>query len=441
MAKNVFVLGLTDFQRHEVETIRNADRYAFHDLIGYERLIDPTSSFGELLDRGRRELEAFDGTIDAIIAHWDFPTSVLVPILAREHGIPAPSLESVLTCEHKYWSRLEQRASVPDHVPGFSAFDPFADDPRAQIDLDFPFWVKPVKAHSSHLGFKIDDRQQFDDAVAQIREEIGDVADAFDEALAMADLPPEIRDAPGSTCLAEEIMTGLQVAPEGSLFNGRFDVHGVFDMHKDEAGESIERMDYPASLVPIEVQDRMADIAERYLRHVGFDNSCFNVEYLWDRESDRLCIIEVNTRMSQSHSDLFAKVDGMSNHEVAVDIALGQEPDLPKGRGDHAVASKIFILHGEDGIVRRVPSDEDIAALAEVFPGTEVIITVSPGDRLADLALQDSYNYKLGSLFLGAEDHEDLDVRRRRCLELLHSHFEFDPPGGAASDGEAQRSV
>jgi hypothetical protein len=341
----------------------------------------------------------------------------------------------VLKCEHKYWSRLQQVASVPDHVPRFSAFDPFAEDPLDEIDLDYPFWVKPVKAHSSHLGFRIDDREQFEGAVSQMREGIGHVASAFDEALAMIDVPPEIRDAPGSTCLAEQIVTGLQTAPEGSVFEGRFGVHGIFDMHKNDTGESIERLDYPASRVPDEVQQRMVDVAQRYLHHVGFDNGCFNVEYVWDETTDDLCIIEVNTRMSQSHSDLFAKVDGMSNHEVAVDIALGEEPDLPEGRGDHAVASKIFILHGEDGIVRRVPPEEEVEALAEVFPGTEVVVTVGPGDRLADISTQDSYNFVLGSMFLGAEDHEDLDERRRRCLEVLHAHFEFDPPsGGAARD-------
>ena len=77
--------------------------------------------FDALLERSRAELDAFDGSVDAIVTHWDFPTSVLGPVLATERGLPAPSLTSLLKCEHKYWSRLEQRRCVPEVVPGFVA--------------------------------------------------------------------------------------------------------------------------------------------------------------------------------------------------------------------------------------------------------------------------------------------------------------------------------
>src|SRR5690606_33766575 len=192
--------------------------------------------------------------------------------------IPAPSLTSLLKCEHKYWSRLEQAASVPDHVPGFAAFDPFADDVRDQIGLDFPFWVKPIKSHSSQLGFRIDDDDDLAHAISELRAGVEEVGNAFDEVLAMVELPAEIAELGGTACLAEEILVGRQTAPEGSMAGGRFGVHGVFDMHYDEHDESIVALDYPASKIPRWVQDRMADVSERFLRHIGFDDGCFNVE-------------------------------------------------------------------------------------------------------------------------------------------------------------------
>ncbi|MFP5322766.1 MAG: acetyl-CoA carboxylase biotin carboxylase subunit family protein [Acidimicrobiia bacterium] len=425
MAKNVFVLGLTDLQRKELETLQYADWCEFHDLIGYDRLVAADElRFADLLEQGRRELDAFDGSVDAVVAHWDFPTSVLAPILAAEHGIPAPSLRSVVTCEHKYWSRLEQRASVPDHVPDFAAFDPFADDVLEQIGLPFPFWVKPIKSFSSQLGFRIDDEDDLARAVAALREGVHEVGDAFDEVLAMLDLPPEVADVAGTDCLAEGIITGRQTAPEGSVARGRFSVHGVFDMHLDERGESIVALDYPASRIPERVQDQMADVSERFLRHVGFDDGCFNVEFLWDEPTDSLKIIEVNTRISQSHSDLFAKVDRVSNHQIAVDVALGAEPSLPDGAGTYAVAAKCIILEREDGVVTRVPSEDELAELQRRFPETVFQIDVEPGDRLADLAHQDTYNYGLGDVYVGADSREDLERRRQEILSSLR--FELD---------------
>src|SRR5699024_8880500 len=261
--QNVFVLGLTDWQRKELETVPLAGSLTFHDLLDEHTLVEAdTYDLTGLLDRARTQLTDFDGTVDAIIAHWDFPTSVLAPVLAAERGIAAPSLASVLTFEHKYWSRLAQQQCVPDVVPGFAAFDPFADDPLAQIDLEFPFWIKPIKSHSSQLGFAIEDRAGFEAAITEIRAEIGRVGEAFDEALAMVDLPAEVAGIGGNHCLAEQIISGVQAAPEGSMFRGEFLVHGLVDMHREDDGPSFDRIDYPAATVPSRVQERMTAITE-----------------------------------------------------------------------------------------------------------------------------------------------------------------------------------
>ncbi|MFD4404383.1 hypothetical protein ACFWPH_16660 [Nocardia sp. NPDC058499] len=75
------------------------------------------------------------------------------------------------------------------------------------IDIPFPFWVKPIKSHSSQLGFEVPDAETFASAVQQIREEIGRIPDPFDRALARVEVPGDIRMAGGRTCLAEEIVT------------------------------------------------------------------------------------------------------------------------------------------------------------------------------------------------------------------------------------------
>lgn len=434
MSRNVFVLGLTDLQRGELATLRHTDQYTFHDLLGYERLVPQTSvDFEELLEQARGQLAAHPGSVDALVAHWDFPVSVLAPILAAGRGLPSPSPESVLKTEHKYWSRLEQAASVPEVVPRFTSFDPFDDHALDSIELDFPFWVKPVKSHSSQLGFKVADAGGFARAVEEIRAGIRDVGGPFDQALSHIDLPSELRQATGSTCLAEELIGGIQAAPEGSMFQGEFAVHGVVDMYTDPETHAISRLDYPAGTVPERVQRQMADVCERYLRQVGFDNGCFNAEFMWDEDRDQLWLIEVNTRISQSHSDLFAKVDGISNHEVAVDVALGQRPRMPHRQGEFAVAAKCNIVHTEDAVVTRVPAREDIVRLQEKFPETLVKIDVQPGVRLSDLAHQDSYQYIVGVLYLGADDRQQLVQRYSACLDLLPFEYEAAPVSGRAA--------
>lgn len=424
MAKlNIFVMGMTDFQRQELETVADADNYRFHSLLSAEEVVEEHATFNDLLDRAHRQLKAFRGSVDAIISHWDFPTSCLVPVLRAEYGLPAPSLESLLKCEHKYWARLEQAKVVPESVPPFAAVDPF--DPRGagQIDLDYPFWLKPVKAFSSQLGFYVDNRAQFEHALAETREKIGEISDSFDQVLARVDLPPEVAGIGGRHCIAEGILTGVQAAPEGYVLDGEVHVHGLFDMVRDKNGKSFSHLQYP-SMLPEPVQARMIATAGKVLRQVGFDNGCFNVEYLWDEPSDRLWLVEVNTRISQSHSDLFYKVDGMSNHEIAISVALGRRPRFPHDKGRFKVAAKFWINKYGDARVTRAPSAAELRRVEREIDGAHVEIDVEEGMLLSELPNQDAYRYVLGEAYLGGDSEEDLLRNYRRCRAMLPFEFQ-----------------
>lgn len=439
MKRNVFIPALTELQRRELQTVRHAADCNFHGLLDTYRLVDaPDLDFDALLAELRRRLQAFGGSVDAIIAHWDFPTSVLVPILCRDFGIPTPSLESVLKCEHKYWSRLEQKASVPELIPRFCRFDPFSADPLAQIELDFPFWIKPVKSFCSQLGFRINDANDFHAAMKTVRAEITRLGNPFEQALAHADVPDHVRQANSYTCLAEEIMNGEQFALEGSVYNGDVQVHGVLDMGRGEHELTIERLDYPSRL-PASVQERAIDACKRYLTHIGFDNGCFNAEFMWDRQKDKLWFIECNTRISQSHSELFIDVDGISNHEVAIDVALGDRPRMPYREGRCRVAAKFVVARFEDAYVVRVPTQGQIDELKKRFPSLAVVIDVEPGMRLSELPNQDSYSYHVATLYLGAANRDELQARYQECLDVLE--FQYAPLDAGRVADELARLV
>lgn len=426
---NIFVLAMTVEQRRELETVRGAEGLTFHNLLDFDRAVGVDEiDFEGLLAEARSELDAFDGSVDAVIAHWDFPSSIIGPILAAERGLPAPSLTSLLASEHKYWSRLVQRECIPECVPGFVAFDPFDDEALSHVsaELPFPFWVKPVKAHSSMLGFKVTSEEDFREAQEEIRESIEGMGDAFNAALQRVDVPVAVGSSGGNTCLAEQFVEGVQAAPEGTVFRGEFRVHGVFDMHKDEAGTSFDRLDYPAGSVPEHVQQRMIDLSRRYLEHVGFDDGCFNAEFMWEEDDDQLWLVEVNTRISQSHSDLFAKVDGGSNHEVAIDIARGSIPRMPHREGDYAVAGQCMVFHDQDAVVTRVPDDKDMEEIRSQYPDVRFVPEVEVGDRLSDLGGQDSYRHIVGKLYIGADSHDELGRLHKEVAAALP--FEYAEP-------------
>lgn len=424
---NIFVMGLTDFQQQELHTVANAEQYNFHSLLTPEEVVEEHLPFNDLLARAQHQLAEFDGSIDAIVSHWDFPTSCLVPVLRAEHGLPAPSLESLLKCEHKYWARLEQAKVAPESVPPFAAVDPFAPNciEKLERELDYPFWLKPVKSFSSQLGFHIENRQQLEAALAETREHIGEVGDSFDQVLARVQLPPEVEGIGGNHCIAEGIIAGTQGAPEGYMLEGEFHVHGLFDMVRDKNGKSFSHLQYPSQL-PEPVQQRMVAKAEKILRQVGFDNGCFNVEYLWDEATDKLWLVEVNTRISQSHSDLFYKVDGMSNHEIAISVSLGKKPQFPQNKGRFNIAAKFWINKFEDARVVRVPTTSELADLERAIPGAHVELEVEEGMWLSELTHQDAYRYVLAEAYLGGRSEPDLMRNYQRCLQMLPFEFKQD---------------
>lgn len=442
--KNVFLLGDDEFHRRYLARLELADRVAFHPLLRSDEVVYQESyDVDGLLDRARAVLDRFDGPVDGIITHWDFPALSMLSILCAERGLPAPSLESVLRCSHKYWSRLEQRKVAPECVPDFCAVDPF--DPRAHetITLDYPFWIKPVKGYGSALGFRVDDESSLRKALAAAREKIERLGGPVNDLLAKIDLPAEVRGVGGNHMIAESLVGGKELAPEGYVHAGRFHSHGLVDVDLGENGKSLERIFYP-SRAPDPVRRRVEEISEAVLGQIGFDNGCFNVEFFWDRDSDRrrdgddgpdggrLWIVEINPRVSQSHSNLFEKVDGTSNHAVAVQVALGEEPHFHHGGGPHRCAAKIWYRRydGTDAVVKRVPAAEDIERLQARQNDTEVQLVVQPGERLSELLDQDAYSYVLAELHIGAESERELDARFQEARELLP--FEFSPCGEGA---------
>jgi len=154
------------------------------------------------------------------------------------------------------------------------------------------------------------------------------------------------------------------------------------------------------------------------------------MEFFWDRQSDAVRILEVNARISKSHSPLLSMVDGEAHQQVAIDMALGRRPDPPRRKGPHALAAKFMERVFTDGVVERAPGKTDIARFQERFPEGMVRILVEDGQRLSRLQYQDSYSFEVAEIFLGAESEEALLAAHREAVRLLP--FRIRVPAAAA---------
>lgn len=418
---NIFVLGLDEPNSARLQELPEAADYRFHQLLTIDELRHGEQiPIRELLDKATAQLEMFDGHIDAVVGYWDFPVTQMVPILCRRFGLRSPTLEAVLKCEHKYWSRLVQREVIPDEVPRFDLIE--LDATRLPDHLSYPVWVKPVKSTSSESAYYVDNDDRLREVLSAEREEVGRIGRPFEYIMSLADVPEHISDVGGQACLVEEQETGYQVTVEGHSYRGDVKVCGVIDSFHYPDSPSFLRYQYPSKL-PEDVLDRLTDVSRRVMSHIGLDDSTYNIEYFWDPERSDIKLLEINPRHSQSHAMLYQLVDGLPNHKCMVDLALGKKPDLPHREGDFAIAAKWFPRRFEDGVVRRRPSDDEIAAIEADVPGTTIEVIVEEGLRLSDMHDQDSYSFGLANIHIGADSEEELADKYERCIKALP--FEF----------------
>lgn len=223
----VAVLGADELNLEILRGMQGHERQTFVPLLSPAEMQHGEVSIPDLLDRAVTQLDERPQPVDAIVGFWDFPVSTLVPLLAARYGLRSASLESVVMCEHKYWSRLAQQ-QVIDDFPPFGLVDIHGGG-HLPDGVGYPVWLKPVKSYSSELAFHVSDDEQLATAVAEIRDGIGRLGRPFEEVLDRIDLPPAIAEVGGQACLAEEALTGARAATEGYVHDCRVVVHGVLD--------------------------------------------------------------------------------------------------------------------------------------------------------------------------------------------------------------------
>jgi len=425
--KNVFVVGLDDFNLAMLERLPEAEECRFLPALDISEIRNVERyDMEKLISTAKKRMSSEPGGVAAVVTYYDFPGTDLVPILAEEFGVIGPTLESVLKCEHKYWSRLEQQKVIPDNIPNFKAFDPEDEDAYRNLDMIPPFWIKPFKSFKSYLAYKINDEYSFTVHAKEMAENLDFMQEPFNYLMEEYNMPKEYLDMRES-CIAESSLNGHMCTLEGYVYNGDVVVYGIVDSVREIDRSSFSRYEYPSSL-PLEVQFRMADVARRTITAIGLNQSPFNIEFFYDPNYDTTSLLEINPRISQAHTDIFEKVHGISHHRIMLQIALGQRPKAMGYNGDFRVAANFMVRTYEPGKVVNVPDQETIEALQKEMPGTIIKVAVEEGQDLSDLKYQDSYSYQIANVFMGAEHRMELLEKYNRCMDRLDFKVERDAP-------------
>jgi hypothetical protein len=359
------------------------------------------------------------GRIDGVFSSSDYPGVIVAAAIATRLGLPGPRPEAVLRAMHKYYSRLAQRAAVPEHTPRFDLIDPR--DPRAGRELEYPVFVKPVKGafsvHSRKISSAEELRAFLDRPV---------IREFTDEYMAMFNrLMREYAglDIDGRYFLAESFLHGVQATVEGLVVGGRVEICGIVDSIMHLGIGSFARFDYPSSLNP-EIQRDIEEVTRRAIGGLDLDHCLFNMEVIYDPADDAIRIIEVNPRICGQFGDLYQKVDGMSSYVLGLAVATGEAPARSQRRGRYACAASFPLRLFRPVEVLAAPDAARIEAASALYPETLAWCECAAGTRLADFdTWEDGHSVRYGIVNVGAGSRRELRERLASINAALG--FEF----------------
>lgn len=422
--KQIFIIGSDAFNLEKLNRLPDAGSYEFQSALTFEEMRDTENrSVEELVELCISRIDEH-GRIDGVASYYDFPGTILTAIVAGKYNLPGPTLESVIKCENKYWSRLEQQKVIQEHIPEFKAFDPFDDTVFEQLNMITPFWIKPIKSFRSFLAYRINGEAQFYENMQEVKAHVEELSRPFNALMERSGMPDEFATMK-ETCIAESLLSGHQCTLEGYVHNGQVISYGIVDSVREDERSSFARYEYP-SVLPQEIQFRMADVTRRAITQIGLDNSPFNVEFFYNPTTKEVYLLEINPRISQAHTDMFEKVHGISHHAIMVNLALGRKPDTLHYNGTFNRAANFMLRTFESGTVRHAPTQNEINILKKFIPGLEMKLHVKKGMHLGELRGQDSYSYELANIYLGGRDQRELVDRYQQCVEGLTFDIEYD---------------
>ena len=352
----------------------------------------------------------------AVVSNHEQFGALCAALVAEKMGWPGTPVEAVLACQHKLYARqVLERVAPQANIPFRRLEAEYgADIPEG---LDYPTFVKPVKAAFSVLAKTVRSRQALVAHTRFKRRELWIVrhlVEPFDKVV--RNRLPEAGTA--HSLMLEESLQGHQYCMDGYCFDGSVQRLGVVDAIMYPGTNAFMRWDYPSRL-PEEIQDKAEAIAVRFLEAVGFTHGFFNMEFVVDERTGQPKIIELNPRLAAQFSDLYTRVKGRNLHEMAMALSHGIDPATLPAREPTATCASSFVYRSFDPSVAVVmPTATQRRAFSVAYPDG-LLLRFSKSSNQIRQDFKWLGNYRYGIAHLGGSSPGELEQRIEHASSLL----------------------
>lgn len=352
----------------------------------------------------------------AVLSHHEQFGALAAALVAERLGLPGTPVTAVLACQHKLHARRVMEKVCPEANVAFSELDTEYGGP-IPTDVQYPTYVKPVKAAFSVLARQVNHREDLIAHTRFGRHElwvIRRLVEPFERIV--RNRLPEAGTA--HRMLLEEPIQAAQYNLDGWVFNGQTHALGTVDAIMYPGTQAFMRWQFPSQL-PKQVQAQALGVAERFLQAVGFTHGMFNMEFFHDAATGRLSVIEFNPRLASQFSDLYRRVLGADPHAMSVALALNQDPaELARDKARAGAAASLVYRTFTPGAAPPMPSAAQQAAVQRSFPYAMLYTYPKSGRSLArDFKWLGNHRY--GIMHLGGDDEAHLRQRAKEASAMI----------------------
>ncbi len=314
-------------------------------------------------------------------------------------GLPHHPLEAVAATRDKYLLRqgVEEAGLLS---PWYCRYPLDADAERLAEEVPYPCVLKPLFLSASRGVLRADSPEAFVRAFRRVGWLLRQ---------------PAVREEGGERAgylLVEAYIPGIEVAVEGLVRRGDFQVLAIFDKPDRLEGPTFaETLYVTPSRLPAEKQKEIAEAAARAARALGLAEGPAHLELRLN--SQGVWVVDVAAR---SIGGLCAKVlrlaGGVTLEGILLRHALGRS--LPTLSLEGLAGGVMMIPVPRPGRLRSAVGRE----AAESVPGVEeVLITVPTGEKVVPLPDDGRY---LGFIFARGETPQAVEAALREAYARLH---------------------
>jgi len=417
--KKILILFAKDWDQIALQAQQYSSQYQFF-FEGFDLFRFPENarllSFNALryIAKLERKYRAMD--LDGIVSNHEQFGTLIAAVLAKRLGLPGNDPLAIIACQHKYYGRLVQQQIAPDAVPRFSNI-PYPFDPQVPVELDYPFFIKPIKATYSVLARQINNADELKQHLTfNLFEEflIRKLVKPFADILPL--FTPMDVDANG--LLAEEVMQGEQLNIDGYCIHGEVHFLGVIDEVMYPETQAFMRFEYPSQL-PDAIQNRAKEMTKKVLEGLNYQHGFFNIEFVYDQKVDQLKLIEINPRMASQLANLYERVDGCRPYGMLFSLAVGEVPESVHGEGRFRSAASFIFRRFRKPLKQRIPSKAELAHALAPYPDAKMMLYYKKGSSL-DREIKWLGSYRYAVLNLGGLSRGDLFDRFNQVCKKLH---------------------